>query len=89
MDRPDRRRPGPCVISPEKCYREMLFSQIVQSLLEAVGMRALSLCQCFKPVGDFIKTFFPRGLGHARIHVGVFMSFTGDGCIQIVPAMSR
>ena len=33
---------------------------------------------------DLVETFFPRGLGHIGIHVGVFMGFTGNRGLEIV-----
>src|SRR5574337_1940273 len=49
--------------------------QVVQRLGEAVRVRAFGLGQRLEPVGDFLETFVARGLGHAGIHVGVFVGF--------------
>src|SRR5215469_419778 len=56
-----------------------LSSQRIQRLLEAAGMGLLRLCQGLEPIGDFLKAFGTRGLGHARIHVGIFVGLARDG----------
>ncbi len=35
------------------------------------------------PIGNFVKAFFARRFGHARIHIGVFVRFTRDGGFKI------
>ena len=47
-------------------------------------MRALRLAQCFEPVGNFVEAFVAGRFCHARLHVGVFVRFTGNGCFQVV-----
>src|ERR1700683_1745125 len=46
--------------------------EAVERCLEAAGMALLGLGQGLEPVGDFVKAFRAGGLGHARIHVGIF-----------------
>ena len=58
-------------------------SQIIQNLLEAIGVRALSLAQRLEPVGDFIETFVASSLGHARIHIGIFMRLARYRRLQV------
>jgi hypothetical protein len=41
-------------------------------------VRTLGLGQRFEPVGDLVEAFVTRGLGHARVHVGVLVRFAGD-----------
>ena len=46
-------------------------------------MGLLGFGQGFEPVGDFVKAFGARGLGHTWIHIGVFMGLAGDGRFEI------
>ncbi len=46
-------------------------------------MGLLSLRQGLEPVGDLVEAFAARGLGHARIHVGVFVGFARDRRLEI------
>ena len=59
-------------------------NQSIQRSLEFVGMRTFRLRQRFKPVGDLVKTFFARCLGHAWIHVGVLVGLAGNSRFQIL-----
>src|SRR5690606_2575640 len=56
----------------------------VEGLLETAGMALLSLGQRLEPFGDFLEALFAGGLGHARIHVGVFVSLAGDRRLQVL-----
>ena len=47
-------------------------------------MRAFGFAKRLEPVGDLAKTFIPGGFGHARIHVGVFVGFAGNGRFEVV-----
>ena len=47
-------------------------------------MGTLGLAQGFEPIGNFIKAFVPGGLGHARIHVGIFVGLSRDRCLEVV-----
>src|SRR6185437_271713 len=58
-------------------------AQLVQRLGEAVRMRALRLGQGLEPVGDFLEAFLARGLGHARVHVGVLVGLARDRALQV------
>src|SRR6185312_6450135 len=58
-------------------------AQLVQRLGEAVRMRALGLGQGLEPVGHLVKTFVARGLGHARVHVGVLVGLAGDRALEV------
>src|SRR5579871_3038868 len=46
-------------------------------------MGLLGLGQGLEPVGDLVKAFVARGLGHARIHVGVFVGLAGDARLEV------
>src|ERR1700761_6259170 len=46
-------------------------------------MALLGFRQGLEPVGDFVKAFAARGLGHARIHVGVFVGLARDGGFEV------
>ena len=56
----------------------------IERLLELAGVALLGLGEGFDPVGDFAEAFVARGLGHARIHVGVFVGFPGDRGLEVV-----
>src|SRR5271154_1228844 len=56
----------------------------VERFLETPRMGFFGLGQSLEPVGDFGEAFLARGLGHARIHVGVFVSLAGDRGFEIV-----
>src|SRR5574339_143165 len=60
-----------------------LITELVQRLLEAVGVAPLGLRQRLEPVGDLAEAFVARLLGHARIHVGVLVRLAGDGRLQV------
>ncbi len=47
-------------------------------------MRTFSLAERLEPVGDLVEAFFACRLGHARIHIGVFVRLTRDSGLQIV-----
>ena len=47
-------------------------------------MALFRLRERLEPVCDLVKTFVARGLGHPRIHVGIFVGFTRDRRLQIV-----
>src|SRR5512147_1027878 len=61
-----------------------LLAEGVQSLLKPVGVRAFGLGQRFEPVGDFGETLVARGLGHARVHIGILVGLTGNGGLEVV-----
>ena len=46
-------------------------------------MGFLGLGQSLEPVGDLGEAFLARGLGHARIHIGVFVGFAGDRGLEV------
>src|SRR5688500_19626658 len=54
-----------------------------EGLGEAVGVRAFRLGQRLEPVGDLVEAFLARGLGHARVHVGVLVRLAGDRGLQV------
>ena len=56
----------------------------VERALEAAGVGLFGLRQRLEPLGDFLEAFLARGAGHGRIHVGVFVRFTGNGCGEVV-----
>src|SRR6478672_13527473 len=57
--------------------------QTVEPFLETVRMRAFGLGQGLEPFRQFGKALFTRRLGHARIHLRVFVRFAFDGRLQI------
>src|ERR1700748_1787305 len=90
------RLPSPVILVPQENSRarfwfarlvfikaSRLLPKPIQRLLEAAGMGLLGLGQGLEPVGDFVKAFRTRGLGHARIHVGIFVGLARDGGLQI------
>ena len=58
-------------------------SDRVERLLDAAGMRPPGFGECVEPVGDLVEALLAGALGHAGIHVGVFVRFTGDRRLQI------
>ncbi len=40
--------------------------------------------QGFKPIGDFVEALFAGRFRHARIHIGVFVGFPGNGRLQVI-----
>src|SRR5258706_11300204 len=59
-------------------------SQRVERLLEPVGVRALGLRQRLEPVGDLLEAFAACRLGHAGVHVGVFVRLAGDCGLEVL-----
>ena len=57
--------------------------QIVQGFLEATGVGFFGFGERLEPVGDFGEPFVARGLGHPRVHVGVFKSFPMNGGFEV------
>ena len=57
--------------------------EVVQRLLKAVGVRALSLGQGLEPVRYFVEALFAGALRHARVHVGVLMGLAGDRRLEV------
>ena len=77
----------PPALTPVSCYHTSDVSagtgrnrliQVVESLLETVRVRTLGLAQSFEPVGNLIETLVTGGLGHTRVHVGVFVCLAGN-----------
>ena len=46
-------------------------------------MRTLGLGQRLEPIGNLGKAFIARRFRHARVHIGVLVSFAGDGGLQV------
>src|SRR5438552_15144473 len=83
------RRPRPPPAPPRARRQLDRFSRILardllQSLTEAPGVRLLGLRQRLEPLGQLAKAFAPRGLGHARIHLGVLVRLARDGRLEIL-----
>src|SRR5450631_2265555 len=55
----------------------------IQSLLEAVGMRALGFRQRLEPISDLGKAFIARRARHAWVHIGVLVGFARNRCTQV------
>src|SRR4051812_19541985 len=64
-------------------------SDRVERLLEAIRVRTFGLGQRLEPVGDFGKAFFTCLLGHARIHVAVFVRFASNGGLEVRPGLAN
>src|SRR5690606_34035584 len=58
--------------------------ELVQRLLEAVGVAALGLGEGFEPVGNLVEALVPGGFRHAGVHVGVLVGLAGDGGLEVV-----
>jgi hypothetical protein len=56
----------------------------VEQLLEAPGVRLLGLRERLEPVGDLGEALLARGLGHARVHVGVLVRLAGDRGLEVL-----
>ncbi len=57
--------------------------QFVQGLLIAVGVRTFGFRKRLEPVGDLVEALGARILGHARIHVGIFVRLARDRAREI------
>src|SRR6185312_14413472 len=68
----ERKRPRNESAARPVSNAQRLLAESVERLLGAAGVGLLGLGQGLEPVGDLVKAFRARGLGHARIHVGVF-----------------
>src|ERR1700676_5385544 len=53
-----------------------------ERLLEAAGMRLPGLGERLEPVGDLVEAFLAGCRGHARIHVGVFVTLAGARVVE-------
>lgn len=74
---------GPC--SPAvSIVRDGLIVERIQGFLETIGMRALGLGQGLEPIGNLVKIFVARRLGHPRVHIGVLVGLTGNCGGQVV-----
>lgn len=60
-------------------HRRWLAFQAVETFLEPVGVGTFCFCERLKPFGQLGKSFFARGLGHAGIHLSIFVRFAFDG----------
>src|SRR5690606_30161778 len=58
--------------------------ELVQRLLEAVGVAAFGLGEGFEPVGNLVEALVPGGFRHAGVHVGVLVCLAGDGRVVVV-----
>ena len=57
--------------------------QVVECLLEPVGVRALGFGQRLEPIGNLTEALVAGGLRHTRVHVGVLVGLPGDGRLQV------
>src|SRR5579862_2103588 len=68
---------------PRSVVSERKASDRVESLLEAIGMRALGLRERLEPVGNLAEALLARLLGHAGIHVRVLVSLARDRRLEV------
>src|SRR5882672_1225832 len=69
--------------APQRRGGELLVGQTVERFLEPVGVRALSFGERLEPVGDLGEALLASTLGHARVHVRVFVRLARDRSLQI------
>src|SRR5262245_17617450 len=70
---PSRTPPGPRSLTCAASREPRRSVELVQCLLEAIGVRALGLCERLEPVGDLGEALFARGLRHAGVHIRVLV----------------
>src|SRR5262245_3819516 len=64
--------------------RWILPGDLLEALIEASGVRLLSLGERLEPLRQLVEAFGPRGLGHARVHLGVFVGLAGDRRLKVL-----
>src|SRR5579859_6629043 len=74
----------PHVHAPQPKSVLVLLAERIEGLLETVGVGTLRFGQSLKPIGDLAEAFLARGLGHARVHVGVLVGLTGDCSLKVL-----
>src|SRR6185295_10788145 len=58
------------------------------ALLEAARVRLLGPRERLEPLGDLLEALFARGLGEARVHLGVLVGLAGDRRLQVLLAVA-
>src|SRR5262249_30710096 len=69
-------------------FRWILACDLLQTLIEARGMRLLSLGERLEPLRQLAEAFGTRGLGHARVHLSVLVGLAGDRRLEILLRLS-
>src|SRR5438477_4039630 len=62
----------------------LLLLEGVEALLKPTGVRLLGARERLEPLGDLLEAFLPRGLGEARVHLGVLVGLAGDRRLQVL-----
>src|SRR5688572_28350416 len=65
-----------------------LLAERIECLLEAVRVGTLGLRERLEPVRDLLEALAARGLGHARVHVGVLVRLARDRGLQVVARLA-
>src|SRR2546426_12042086 len=58
--------------------RRLLASDLREAFVEPARVRLFRLGERLEPLRELGEAFLPRGLGHARVHLGVLVRLAGD-----------
>src|SRR3989441_5599439 len=58
--------------------RRLLASDLLEAFVEPARVRLFRLRKRLEPLRELGEAFLPRGLGHARVHLGVLVRLAGD-----------
>src|SRR3989442_15830579 len=58
--------------------RRLLASDLLEAFVEPARVRLFRLRERLEPLRELGEAFLPRGLGHARVHLGVLVRLAGD-----------
>src|SRR2546427_5753533 len=58
--------------------RRLLASDLLEAFVEPARVRLFRLGERLEPLRELGEAFLPRGLGHARVHLGVLVRLAGD-----------
>src|SRR4051794_13850444 len=61
-----------------------VLAEVLEPLAEATGVALLGPGERLEPLRDLFEALVARGLGEARVHLGVLVGLTGDGRVQVV-----
>src|SRR5262252_6283744 len=75
--------PPPLARSELDRLRRILARDLIQPLVEPPRVRLLSLRQRLEPLRQLRQPLVPRGLGHARVHLGVLVRLAGHRGLQV------
>src|SRR5437899_6815562 len=65
-------------------FSRILPGDVLKTLVEPPGVRLLGLGQRLEPLRQLAEALAARGLGHARIHLGVFVRLAGDCRLEVL-----